>query len=61
MIELSRCNRDSVAHETKIIYYLALGKEAITNLDSLLKSRDITLPTKNHIIKAIVFPVVKSN
>ena len=57
MIELSRCNRDSVAHETKIIYYLALGKEAITNLDSLLKSRDITFLTKVLIVKAIIFPV----
>ena len=33
--------------------------KAITNLDSILKSRDITLPTKVHLIKAIVFPVVK--
>jgi hypothetical protein len=61
MIELSRCNRDSVAHETKIICYLALGRKAMTNLASLLKSRDITLPTKIHIIKAIVSLVVKSN
>ena len=33
-------------------------KEAMTNLDSVLKSRDITLPTKIHIVKAMVFPVV---
>ena len=37
---------------------LALGEKAMTNLDSILKSRDITLPTKVHIVKAMVFPVV---
>ena len=37
---------------------LVLGKKAITNLDDILKSRDITLPTKVHIIKAMVFPVI---
>ena len=37
---------------------LLLGRKAVTNLDSILKSRDITLPTKVHIIKAMVFPVV---
>ena len=37
---------------------LLLGRKAITNLDSILKSRDITLPTKVHIVKGIVFPVV---
>ena len=35
-----------------------LGRKAMTNLDSILKSRDITLPTKFHLIKAMVFPVV---
>ena len=35
-----------------------IGRKAITNLDSILKSRDITLPTKVHIVKAMVFPVV---
>ena len=35
-----------------------LGRKAMTNLDSKLKSRDITLPTKIHIVKAMVFPVV---
>ena len=35
-----------------------LGRKAVTNLDSILKSRDITLPTKVHIVKAMVFPVV---
>ena len=37
---------------------LLLGRKAMTNLDSLLKSRDITLPTKVHLVKAMVFPVV---
>ena len=37
---------------------LLLGREAMTNLDSVLKSRDITLPTKVHLVKAMVFPVV---
>ena len=37
---------------------LPLGRKAMTNLDSILKSRDITLPTKIHIVKAMVFPVV---
>ena len=38
--------------------YLFLGRKAMTNLDSILKSRDITLPTKVHLVKAMVFPVV---
>ena len=38
--------------------HLLLGKKTITNLDSLLKSRDITLPTKVHLVKAMVLPVV---
>ena len=37
---------------------LLLGRKAMTNLDSLLKSRDITLPTKVRLVKAMVFPVV---
>ena len=37
---------------------LLLGRKAMTNLDSLLKSRDITLPAKVHLVKAMVFPVV---
>ena len=37
---------------------LLLGRKAMTNLDSVLKSRDVTLPTKVHIVKAMVFPVV---
>ena len=42
----------------KIKRHLFLGRKAITNLDSVLKSRDITLPTEVHIVKAMVFPVV---
>ena len=38
--------------------HLLLGREVMTNLDSILKSRDITLPTKVRLVKAIVFPVV---
>ena len=38
--------------------HLLLGRNAVTNLDSILKSRDVTLPTKVHLIKAMVFPVV---
>ena len=42
----------------KIKRHLLLGRKAITNLDSILKSRDITLSTKIHLVKAIVFPVI---
>ena len=38
--------------------HLLLGREAVTNLDSISKSRDITLPTKVRLVKAVVFPVV---
>ena len=41
-----------------IIRHLLLGRKVVTNLDSMLTSRDITLPTKVHIVKAVVFPVV---
>ena len=44
------------SHEIK--RYLLLGRKAMTNLDSILKSRDITLPTKVRTVKAMVFPVV---
>ena len=37
---------------------LLLGRKVMTNLDSILKSRDITLPTKVHLVKAMVFPVI---
>ena len=42
----------------KIKRQLILGREIMTNLDSILKSRDITLPTKVHLVKAMAFPVV---
>ena len=44
------------SHEIK--RYLLLRRKAMTNLESILKSRDITLPTKVHLVKAMVFPVV---
>ena len=44
------------SHEIKRCFLL--GRKAMTNLDSILKSRDITLPTKVHLVKAMVFPVV---
>ena len=44
------------SHEIK--RHLLLGRKVITNLDSILKSRDITLPAKVHLVKAMVFPVV---
>ena len=44
------------SHEIK--RRLLLGRKAMANLDSILKSRDITLPTKVHLVKAMVFPVV---
>ena len=47
-----------ITYSHKIKRCMLLGRRAITNLDSLLKSRDITLPTKVHIVKAMVFPVV---
>ena len=45
------------SHEIK--RHLLLGRKAMTNLDSILKSRDIALPKKVHLVKAITFPVVK--
>ena len=44
------------SHEIKRLFLF--GRKALTNLDSILKSRDITLPTKVHLVKAMVFPVV---
>ena len=44
------------SHETK--RHLLLGRKAMTNLDSILKSQDITLPTKVHLVKVMVLPVV---
>ena len=46
----------SCSHEIKT--HLPLGRKAMTNLDSILKNRDITLPTKVRLVKAMVFPVV---
>ena len=48
---VSDCSREIKTH-------LLLGRKVMTNLDSILKSRDITLPTKVHLVKAMVFPVV---
>ena len=45
------CSREIKRH-------LLLGKKVMTNIDSIFKSRDITLPTKVHLVKAMVFPVV---
>ena len=47
---------DDCRHEIK--RHLLLGRKTMENLDSILKSRDITLPTKVHLVKAVVFPVV---
>ena len=44
------------SHEIK--RYLLLGRKVMTNLDSILKNRDTTLPTKVHLVKSMVFPVV---
>ena len=53
----SKITADSdCSHEIK--RRLLLGRKAMTNLDSILKSRDITFPTKVHLVKAMVFPVV---
>ena len=54
---VSRITADGAcSHEIKI--RLLLGRKATINLDSILKSRDIILPTKVHLVKAVVFPVV---
>ena len=47
---------DDRSHEIK--RYLLLGRKVMTNLDNLLKSRDVTWPTNVHLVKAMVFPVV---
>ena len=53
----SKITTDSdCSHEVK--RHLLFGRKVMTNLDSILKSRDITLPTKVRLIKAVVFPVV---
>ena len=54
----SKITADSdCSHEIKRCFLL--GRKAMTNLDSILKSRDITLSTKVHLVKAVVFPVVR--
>ena len=53
----SKVTADGDCHH-EIKRCLLLGRKAMTNLDSILKSRDITLPTKVHLVKAMVFPVV---
>ena len=68
---VGECPRHLVVEETKILYNLScvhcsheikrrllLGRKVMTNLDSIFKSRDTTLPTKVHLVKAMVFPVV---
>ena len=45
-------------YSCEIKRHLLLRRKAVTNLDSILKNRDITLPTKVHLVKAMVFPVV---
>ena len=52
----SKITKNSDSHEIK--RHLLLGRKASTNLDSVLKSRDITLPKKVHIVKAMVSPIV---
>ena len=44
--------------DDEIKRHLLLGRKVMTNLDSMLKSRDVTLPTKVHLVKGMVFPVV---
>ena len=57
ILEGSRITADGdCSHEIKRCLFL--GRKAMTNLDSILKSRDITLSTKVHLVKALVFPVV---
>ena len=52
----SKITAGDYSHEIK--RRLLLGRKAMTNLDSILKSRDITFPTKVHLVKAVAFPVV---
>ena len=57
ILEGSKITKDgNCSHEIK--RHLILRRKAMTNLDSILKSRDITLPAKVHLVKAVVFPVV---
>ena len=54
--ELHRVGHDWASELNWI--WIIIGRKAMTNLDSILKSRDITLPSKEHLVKAVVFPVV---
>ena len=54
----SKITADGGDHSHEIKRRLLLGRKVMTNLDSILKSRDITLPTRVHLVKAMVFPVV---
>ena len=57
IFQVSKITADGdCSHEIK--RRLPLGRKVMTNLDSILKSRDVTLPTKVHLVKAMVFPVV---
>ena len=57
ILEGSKITADGdCSHEIKS--HLLLGRKVMTNLDSIFKSRDITLPTKAHLVKAMVFPVI---
>ena len=55
----SKITADGDCHH-EIKRRLLLGRKVMTNLDSIFKSKDITLPTKGHLVKAMVFPVVRS-
>ena len=57
ILEGSKITADSDCSQ-EIKRHLLLATKAMTNLDSILKSRDITLPTKVHLVKAVVFPVI---
>ena len=57
-IGLQNTTLQTVTTAMKLKRYLLLGRKAMTNLDNILKSKDITLPTKIHIVKVTVFPVV---
>ena len=57
-IKIAGRNINNLRYADEIKRHLLLGRKAITNLDSILKSRDITLPREVHLVKALVFPVV---
>ena len=52
------CKEIQPVHSKGDQFWVFLGRKVMTNLDSILKSRDITLPTKVHLVKAMVFPVI---